>query len=71
MKQLLVALEDEDHELVARYASAMGLPTIEMGAARIIAEWAGRQRIRDQARAQAKRLSNLTGPRKRKTPPQG
>lgn len=56
-KPLLVPLSAEDHALVTQYAAALGLPSIEAGAGRILAEWAGQQRIRDEARRRRKRAS--------------
>lgn len=68
MQKLLIGLSDEDHALVAAYAHALGLPSIDAGASRIIAEWAGRYRIREQAR----RRSKLPDPRRmRGREPQG
>jgi hypothetical protein len=66
-KVLLVSIDEEDHETVARYAAAQRLPSIDAGATRIIAEWATKQRLRDKAREAAK----LPPARKRKMPPQG
>lgn len=50
MKHLLVPIDDADLALVADYAAALGLPSIDAAAARIVAEWAGRQRIKQAAR---------------------
>ena len=66
-KLLLVSIDDDDHEMVAQYAAAARLPSIDAGATRILAEWATKQRLRDKAR----RLAKIPDPRKRKTPPRG
>lgn len=57
-KPLLVPVSAEDHALVTQYAAALGLPSIEAGAGRILAEWAGQQRIRDEARRRRGKLRN-------------
>jgi hypothetical protein len=66
-KVLLVSIDEDDHELVARYAAAKRLSSIDAGAARILADWATTQRLRDKARRRAK----IRDPRQRKRPRRG